>query len=179
MGKRIKICLMVCIVATVAILSCSAFANAAADKNNGDLPEFKIELKERQKQLASAGAILRDLGFAEDSDAMNALREEYVRCEEIISSEYMGRYTVTGYDAYCKHCCSKANGITASGKTVVEGYTVAMSKDVPFGTRIYIEGLGVFEVQDRGVGKGHIDIALEDHKACYAVTGNYSVWVLD
>ena len=92
---------------------------------------------------------------------------------------YLGEYRVTGYDPYCTHCCSRADGITASGVTVTEGYTVAMCRDIPFGTRIYIEGLGVFEVQDRGVGEGKIDIALGSHRECYKVTGNYKVWAMN
>ncbi len=96
---------------------------------------------------------------------------------------YIGEFKVTGYDPYCTHCCSRADGVTASGVTasgvtVTEGYTVAMCRDYPFGTVIYIEGLGTFEVQDRGVGSGKIDIALGSHAECYAVTGRYPVWVI-
>lgn len=46
---------------------------------------------------------------------------------------------------------------TASGKLAVQGVTVAASKDLPFGTRLYIPelsklvgGNGTFVVQDRG-----------------------------
>lgn len=56
---------------------------------------------------------------------------------------------------------------------------MAMSGDFPFGTRIYIEGLGVFEVQDRGVGPGKIDVACDSHADCYALTGRYKVWVVN
>lgn len=92
--------------------------------------------------------------------------------------EYLGEYKITGYDPYCTHCCARADGITASGVTVTEGYTVAMCKDFPFGTKIYIERLGTFEVQDRGVGEGKVDIALGSHEECYKVTGEYKVWII-
>lgn len=92
--------------------------------------------------------------------------------------ELLGTYWVTGYDPYCAHCCGKSDGITASGTEAVTGYTVSM-KDIPFGTVIYIDGLGTFEVQDRGVGAGVIDVACDSHAACYAITGNYEVWVVD
>ena len=43
----------------------------------------------------------------------------------------------------------KIDGITASGKRIQEGH-IAMPKDIPFGTRVYIEGLGEYTCEDRG-----------------------------
>ena len=53
--------------------------------------------------------------------------------------------------------------ITASGTPVVPGVTVAAGKELPFGTELYIKGIGKRIVQDRGaaIGKGRIDIAVE------------------
>jgi 3D (Asp-Asp-Asp) domain-containing protein len=57
--------------------------------------------------------------------------------------------TVTAYCA-CQKCCGKnAKGITASGKKPMQGVTVAASRNLPIGTRIFIEGVGVRVVQDR------------------------------
>lgn len=133
----------------------------------------------RQEEVHSAAELLRELGLAEDDPAIKALQDEWWRCERMKNARYIGEYSVTGYDPFCTHCCGKCDGITASGAVVTEGYTVAMSGDFPFGTKIYIEGLGVFEVQDRGVEKDKIDIALGSHAECYAVTGRYDVWVLN
>jgi len=46
--------------------------------------------------------------------------------------------------------CGKADGITASGQMVKEGTTLACPPKYKFGTEIEIEGLGVYECQDRG-----------------------------
>ena len=53
--------------------------------------------------------------------------------------------------------------ITASGAPVVPGVTVAAGKELPFGTELYIHGIGKRIVQDRGavISRGHIDIAVE------------------
>ena len=94
---------------------------------------------------------------------------------------YLGRYYITGYDT-CSRCCGKTDGITASGTVATVGRTCAASKDLPFGTRLYIDGIGERTVEDRGGGvKGnHIDVLCEDHPACYAVTGWYDVYqILD
>lgn len=53
--------------------------------------------------------------------------------------------------------------ITASGAPVVPGVTVAAGKELPFGTELYIKGIGKRIVQDRGaaIGRGRIDIAVK------------------
>ena len=53
--------------------------------------------------------------------------------------------------------------ITASGAPVVPGVTVAAGKEFPFGTELYIKGIGKRIVQDRGgaIGKGRLDIAVK------------------
>jgi 3D (Asp-Asp-Asp) domain-containing protein len=53
--------------------------------------------------------------------------------------------------------------LTASGEKLVPGETAAAGPNVPFGTRIYVEGLGWFTVHDRGsaIGPNDIDLAVE------------------
>jgi 3D (Asp-Asp-Asp) domain-containing protein len=62
-------------------------------------------------------------------------------------------YTITAYCS-CEKCCGewakdRPNGIVigAWGKELTPEYSVA--SPLPFGTRIHIEGLGIYEVQDR------------------------------
>ena len=68
----------------------------------------------------------------------------------------------------------------ANGNWPTPGYTVA-SNDYPLGTRIYIEGLGEFVVEDTGgMGSGVIDIYMGDVETCIQFgvqSGN--VYVLD
>lgn len=89
----------------------------------------------------------------------------------------IGRFKITGYDA-CKSCCGKTDGITASGTKATAGRTIAM-KGYPFGTKIYIEGLGTYIVEDRGVGSGVIDVFCNNHSECYAITGYYNAYVVN
>lgn len=91
--------------------------------------------------------------------------------------EPLGSYYITGYDYDCSHCCGKSNGITASGIKATPNRTIAMY-GVPFGTRVYIAGLGVYVVEDRGVGSGVVDVACETHKECYALTGRREVYII-
>ncbi|MGD0999653.1 MAG: 3D domain-containing protein [Candidatus Brocadiia bacterium] len=63
----------------------------------------------------------------------------------------MGEYRVTGYSA-CVACCGKSDGITADGTYApgFKGVLVSAPKDIPFGTKLWIEGVGLVEVHDRG-----------------------------
>ena len=53
-----------------------------------------------------------------------------------------------------------AYGITASGKPVRVGVTIACPPSIPFGTRLEIESVGVRVCEDRGgaITEGHLDI---------------------
>ena len=84
--------------------------------------------------------------------------------ENTPSMEYMGVYELTAYCS-CASCCGWSTGITASGTTVCEGRTVALN-GVPFGTVIYIEGLGERVVEDTGgMASNVIDVYHSSHSA--------------
>lgn len=75
-------------------------------------------------------------------------------------------YTITAYCA-CVKCCGKTDGITASGVKAVEGVTIATDKSIPFGTKIYIDGVGERVVQDRGgaITGNRIDLYFDNHQS--------------
>jgi 3D (Asp-Asp-Asp) domain-containing protein len=78
-----------------------------------------------------------------------------------------------GYESTGKQQTDPAYKVTASGKTAVQGITVAAGKDIPFDTKIYIpyfdgkEGFnnhGIFIVQDRGgaIHDNNIDVYFDN-----------------
>lgn len=90
---------------------------------------------------------------------------------------YIGTYRTTGYDI-CYSCCGKVDGITASGTRATPGRTVAM-KGYPYGTRIYIEGIGYRTVEDTGGFRANtIDVLCNNHSECYAITGYRKVYLV-
>lgn len=93
---------------------------------------------------------------------------------------YLGWYRITGYDT-CIACCGKTDGITASGTNASVGRTCAAARNLPFGTVIYIEGIGYRTVEDRGggVNGNHIDVLCANHDDCYAITGYANVWIVE
>lgn len=89
----------------------------------------------------------------------------------------IGTCRLTGYDA-CIRCCGKTNGITASGTYAQANRTIGM-KGYPYGTRVYIEGLGYYIVEDTGyLGYNHVDVFCNNHTECYAITGYRNVYIV-
>ncbi len=76
-------------------------------------------------------------------------------------------------------CYSGDPNITASGAQVVPGVTVAAGREIPFGTRVWIEGFGMRVVQDRGgrIGSDNLDMAVETRAEAFQV-GRQRVRVL-
>lgn len=74
--------------------------------------------------------------------------------------EYVGDYRVTAFAFYEG---DGENYYTASGAEPVPYYTCATTEEFPFGTLLYIEDIGIVEVQDRGAfPEGTIDLLIGD-----------------
>lgn len=99
----------------------------------------------------------------------SALPEDsYVEPEEPDWIEYV----VTAYCG-CEKCCGKWASIaplaTASGWGAQAGVTIAADESYPFGTVLYLEGLGERVVMDRGsaIVGNHLDLYYDTHEeAC-------------
>ena len=87
---------------------------------------------------------------------------------------YLGTYEITAYEWTGNPC--------ANGNYPSEGYTVACNS-LPFGTTVYIEGIGYRTVEDRGAtwhSSQWIDLYLGDVSACYQFGRQYlDVWVVE
>lgn len=89
--------------------------------------------------------------------------------------------------AYCteqyQHICGEGRGITASGQPIQADVTVAADQTLlPYGTVLYIEGVGIRIVQDKGAGvQGyHLDVAVDTHENALAWSGygEHRVWII-
>lgn len=109
------------------------------------------------------------------TNAVDIHSKDYVK--NTLVFEDIGEYKITGYDT-CSQCCGKSDGITASGLKAEVGRTCAWN-GVPFGTKIYIVGIGYRVVEDRGGMQGKvIDVLCSNHEDCYAITGRYKVYIV-
>lgn len=98
---------------------------------------------------------------------------------ESTGETYYGNCTVTFYCG-CAECCGQwAGGPTASGVMPSPNWTVA-NGSLPFGTIVYIEGLGTYCVEDRGVGAYSFDIYVNNHDQIPSWgMGNFDVYIVN
>lgn len=97
---------------------------------------------------------------------------------------YAGVFSCT---AYCSeeyaHICGEGHGITSSGAKVRPGVTVAADTSIlPYGTVIYVEGVGLRVVQDTGgaVKGNELDVAVSTHAEALSWSGwgSRRVWII-
>ena len=134
-----------------------------------------------QEKVHEIADMARALGLPEDDPIIKRASEIWWEEQDAKAQPKLtplGTMYITGYDA-CVRCCGKTDGITASGVKATVNHTVAMCSDYPFGTKIYIEGLGYYTVEDRGVGRGTVDVYCNNHSECYAITGYYEVYIVE
>lgn len=82
------------------------------------------------------------------------------------TGEYLGDWTITFY--CCGPCCNGSYTGTASGAPLTPWHTAACTA-LPFGTRVYIEGVGEFTIEDTGVSGAWIDCCVGSHDEALAL----------
>lgn len=101
-----------------------------------------------------------------------------------VELEEAGTFLCTAYCAEkYPHICGTGDGITASGVEITADVTVAADQNLlPYGTVLYIEGVGVRIVQDKGaaVQGRHLDVAVDTHENAlnWAGYGEHKVWIV-
>lgn len=91
--------------------------------------------------------------------------------EETSDRVYLGNMRITGYVA--------TGNATASGEMpYVGGVALSASYDIPYGTRIYIDGFGEYVVNDTGCAYGVVDVFCNTIDECYALTSYADVYLL-
>lgn len=94
------------------------------------------------------------------SAVIEAMPEETAEEQTEPVMEYVGDYRVTAYAFYEG---GGENYYTAGGYEPIPYWTCATGDEFPFGTILFIEGIGEVQVQDRGgFGPGIIDLLIGD-----------------
>lgn len=169
--KLIKIIL--CTAAVGSVLVMGNVLNARKE----ELKKSDMLLKQQQEQIQIQKRKISNLKFelrmkeqknkqlVENCNKLKSTLDN-LKSKELIS---VGQFQITNYTLSPNECTWKPGhtnyGITASGKRATEGVTVAADWSVlPKGTKIYIEGIGIREVQDTGnLVKGNvIDVFVGD-----------------
>ncbi len=98
--------------------------------------------------------------------------KSYARESKIVSASLPEGDFVMNASAYTAAAdeCGKSDGITASGKKVTEGKTIACPPQYKFGTKIEVDGMGTYVCEDRGgaIKGNHFDIYMETKSQAFA-----------
>ena len=150
---------------------------AVAESLQVAVAKYSVPEETSAETAASIAAELTEPETEIETEVQESTVEETAPPETEFSSTHLGNYYVTGY---CTgSCCNGSNANkTASGAPLSAWETVAMN-GIDFGTRIYIDGLGEFVVQDRGVGHGQVDLCVNSHDEAYSITGHYDVYIVE
>ena len=148
----------------------------------------KAEAEAQKKAEAAAQAQAQAAATAK-KDAYNKLLNDPVTAKTVSYStsllateaiksnaKSLGNYKLTFY-CPCAVCNGAADAKTASGTTPTEGRTIAVDSSViPLGSRVYIEGYGVFIAEDTGgaIKSNKIDVLVSSHSRAYDLGVKYA-----
>ena len=124
---------------------------------NQKIEELEKKQKENEEKIKKSENITKKIGTTSTTRA-NSPRKQ----------QSSNKWIWANASAYCpcKQCCGKTNGITASGAKAKAKHTIAASNIYKFGTKIEIEGYGIYTVEDRGgaISGNKIDIFFNTHQ---------------
>lgn len=152
-------------------------------KENEEYEQLKIDYEILSTSYEqSQETLLKSCNQVDElKEELEKTRKEVADNENILQYEYLGEKTITAY------CCEKyphicGGGNTAYGIAPVPELTCAVAdlNKLPFGTVLYIEGVGIRIVHDTGnFNDSMIDIAVEKHSEAVAwKTKKHRVWVI-
>ena len=133
----------------------------------------KTEAANAYNDLLTAPVYGKTVGYSTSLLASDAIKR---------NATALGNFKLSFY-CPCAACNGTASSLTASGTTLTEGRTIAVDSSViPLGSRVYIDGYGVFIAEDTGgaIRNNKIDVLVSSHSRAYELGIQYAdVYLLD
>ena len=167
---------IVVVIIITLFLGCMAITTTVANEKLEDQIEA-LEL-ERDSLAVERDALLEQLEAVEGESqrAREQLQKDIAEIKEILTGAREAEMALTAYAPLDPRavegvCYSGDPTITASGERVEPGVTIAAGRNIPFGTRVWIEGHGMGVVQDRGgrIGSNNLDLAVWTRAEAYQI----------
>lgn len=158
--------------------SASATEDMQAAKN-------QVEEQERQAREAAAAAAAAAAAEARINQLVNgsvtphSIRKSgSLAVDSTIKNNFrkLGKYRLSFY-CPCATCNGRTDGKTKLGTKMAEGRTIAVdSRVIPLGSRVYIDGYGVFIAEDTGgaIKGNRIDVCVANHSRAYQFGIDYA-----
>lgn len=127
------------------------------------------ELEEKNNELKNEIEKVKISKINNKKTAVTSRSGSTIRNTNTASNDSWIWANVSAYCA-CNKCCGKTNAITASGTYATAGRTIAAPSNYKFGTKIELEGMGTYVVEDRGgaITGNKIDVYFNSHSEALA-----------
>ncbi len=185
-SRRVFLLMAACLSLTMSALAIdvpenqpAALISAAVAPASGSVPSSAAVFAAAQTLAEQREEEARALAFSEQMHSLlhSSLTHRTVAyssalaADEVVrsSGRSLGRFKLTFY-CPCVKCNGRSDGLTRSGTTALEGRTIAVDPQViPLGSRVYIDGYGVFIAEDTGsaIKSNKIDVFLDSHSRCF------------
>lgn len=162
-----------------------ALAKAKAEAEAKAKAEAEAKAKAEAEAKAKAAAAAKYNTLLSEPVATKAVAySAALLADDTIKSQAtkLGNYKLSFY-CPCAECNGRSDAKTAMGTTMSEGRTIAVdSSIIPLGSRVYIDGYGVFIAEDTGgaIKGSRIDVCVSSHSRAYELGIKYAdIYVLD
>ncbi|WP_416232502.1 3D domain-containing protein [Bacillus altitudinis] len=131
----------------------------AAEKPAPILTADQASLQRANQRIKTLEGEVKALKEAKSTKPASNVVERKQKAPKLSQTYEVTAYT-NGAESTGKSAGDPDYGITASGARTKTGHTIACPPSMAFGTRLYIEGIGVRTCEDRGgaITEGHIDL---------------------
>lgn len=158
--------------------SASATEDMQAAKN-------QVEEEARQAREAAAAAAAAAAAEARINHLVNGSvtphsisKSSSLAADSVIKNNFkkLGNYRLSFY-CPCATCNGRSDAKTKIGTKMAEGRTIAVdSRVIPLGSRVYIDGYGVFIAEDTGgaIKGNRIDVCVANHSRAYQFGIDYA-----
>lgn len=158
--------------------SASATEDMQAAKNQVE-EEARLAREAAAAAAAAAAAQARINQLVNGAVTPHAIsKSSSLAADSVIKNNFkkLGNYRLSFY-CPCATCNGRSDAKTKIGTTMAEGRTIAVdSRVIPLGSRVYIDGYGVFIAEDTGgaIKGNRIDVCVANHSRAYQFGIDYA-----